>query len=207
MSQGRISRTTSRYPTPKMRAGRYPQALRARRGRGLPPSLLPGITRRRKSRNLAPWLIGIAGAFGVMTVLLAIVFALGLFAWAGGQVLMRIDATVAGASFREQEEAYLPLLASVARLQAEAEGREPVYPADLARTRPAIADASAVAWTASGDSGSHGSREVRERSHTSGIDRRPPRRPTRSSPRNAGRSRTRASTSGGSSPTPAAPPR
>lgn len=57
---------------------------------------------------------------------------------AAGQVLMRIDATVAGASFREQEEAYLPLLASVARLQAEAEGREPVYPPDLARARPEI---------------------------------------------------------------------
>ena len=57
---------------------------------------------------------------------------------AAGQVLMRIDATVAGASFREQEEAYLPLLASVARLQAEAEGREPAYPADLTRTRPEI---------------------------------------------------------------------
>lgn len=57
---------------------------------------------------------------------------------AAGQVLMRIDATVAGASFREQEEAYLPLLASVARLQAEAEGREPVYPPDLTRMRPEI---------------------------------------------------------------------
>ncbi len=57
---------------------------------------------------------------------------------ASGQVLMRIDATVAGASFREQEEAYLPLLTSVARLQAEAEGREPVYPADVTRTRPEI---------------------------------------------------------------------
>lgn len=57
---------------------------------------------------------------------------------AAGQVLMRIDATVAGASFREQEEAYLPLLTSVARLQAEAEGREPVYPAEVSRTRPEI---------------------------------------------------------------------
>jgi len=57
---------------------------------------------------------------------------------AAGQVLMRIDATVAGASFREQEEAYLPLLASVARLQAEAEGRDPVYPPDLAQARPEI---------------------------------------------------------------------
>ena len=59
-----------------MRAGRYPQALRARRGRGLPPSLLPGISRRRKSRNLAPWLIGIVGAFGVMILLFTIVFAI-----------------------------------------------------------------------------------------------------------------------------------
>ncbi len=55
-----------------------------------------------------------------------------------GQVLMRIDATVAGASFREQEEAYLPLLAAVSRLQAEAEGREPTYPPELVQARPEI---------------------------------------------------------------------
>lgn len=52
------------------------------------------------------------------------------------QVLMRIDATAAGASFREMEETYFGLLASVARLQAEAEGREPVFPPDLVRDRP-----------------------------------------------------------------------
>jgi adhesin transport system membrane fusion protein len=55
-----------------------------------------------------------------------------------GAILMRIDATAAGASFREQEETYLPLLASVIRLQAEAEGREPVFPPELARDRPEI---------------------------------------------------------------------
>ncbi len=55
-----------------------------------------------------------------------------------GEILMRIDATAAGASLREQEETYLPLLASVARLQAEAEDREPVFPPDLARNRPEI---------------------------------------------------------------------
>jgi len=76
LTQGRISRTTARYPTPKMRAGRYPQSLRARRGRGLPPNLLPGISRRRKSRNLAPWLIGLAGAFGVTMLVATIVFAI-----------------------------------------------------------------------------------------------------------------------------------
>jgi adhesin transport system membrane fusion protein len=55
-----------------------------------------------------------------------------------GDILMRIDATAAGASFREQEETYLPLLASVNRLAAEAEGREPSFPPELARDRPEI---------------------------------------------------------------------
>ncbi|MGQ0675930.1 MAG: HlyD family type I secretion periplasmic adaptor subunit, partial [Rhodospirillales bacterium] len=53
-----------------------------------------------------------------------------------GQILMRIDATAAGASFREMEETYLGSLAAVARLQNEADGNEPVYPAELVRLRP-----------------------------------------------------------------------
>lgn len=53
-----------------------------------------------------------------------------------GQVLMRIDATVAGANFREMEETYWGLLAAAARLQYEAEGKEPVYPPELVRQQP-----------------------------------------------------------------------
>jgi adhesin transport system membrane fusion protein len=53
-----------------------------------------------------------------------------------GQVLLRIDDTAAGASFRETQETYLGVLASVVRLTAEAEGKELEYPDDLARDRP-----------------------------------------------------------------------
>ncbi len=53
-----------------------------------------------------------------------------------GQILMRIDNTVAGANFREMEETYLGNLAAVARLQNEADGKEPVYPVELVRVRP-----------------------------------------------------------------------
>lgn len=53
-----------------------------------------------------------------------------------GQILMRIDDTVAGANFREMEETYLGILVAVARLQNEADGKEPVYPAELVRIRP-----------------------------------------------------------------------
>lgn len=53
-----------------------------------------------------------------------------------GDILMRIDATSAGANFREVEEMFLGLQASIARLQAESEGREPTFPPELVRTRP-----------------------------------------------------------------------
>ncbi len=53
-----------------------------------------------------------------------------------GQILMRIDDTAAGANFREMEETYLGIQAGVARLQNEADGKEPVYPAELVRIRP-----------------------------------------------------------------------
>ena len=53
-----------------------------------------------------------------------------------GQILMRIDDTVSGANFREMEETYLGLLAAAARLQYEADGKDPIYPPELVRARP-----------------------------------------------------------------------
>ena len=53
-----------------------------------------------------------------------------------GQILMRIDDTVSGANFREMEETYLGLLAAAARLQYEADGKDPIYPSELVRARP-----------------------------------------------------------------------
>jgi adhesin transport system membrane fusion protein len=53
-----------------------------------------------------------------------------------GQILMRIDDTVSGANFREMEETYLGLLAAAARLQYEADGKNPIYPPELVRARP-----------------------------------------------------------------------
>ncbi len=55
-----------------------------------------------------------------------------------GQILIQIDDTTAGASFRETEETYLGVLASVVRLSAEASGEEPTFPEDLRRDRPEL---------------------------------------------------------------------
>ncbi|MGF1609252.1 MAG: HlyD family type I secretion periplasmic adaptor subunit [Kiloniellales bacterium] len=53
-----------------------------------------------------------------------------------GQVLLRIDDTSAAAGFKELRETYFGLLASVARLTAEVEGKELVFPEDVQRERP-----------------------------------------------------------------------
>lgn len=53
-----------------------------------------------------------------------------------GQILVRIDDTAAGASFRESQETYLGVLASVARLTAEARGASLEFPGQLRRDRP-----------------------------------------------------------------------
>jgi len=53
-----------------------------------------------------------------------------------GQPLMRIDDTSASAGFKELQETYYGLLASVTRLTAEAEGTELVFPDELVRERP-----------------------------------------------------------------------
>jgi adhesin transport system membrane fusion protein len=50
-----------------------------------------------------------------------------------GAILVRIDNTVAGSSYRETRSHYLGLLAEITRLEAEIEEREPVFP-DAVRT-------------------------------------------------------------------------
>lgn len=55
-----------------------------------------------------------------------------------GQVLIRIDDTAAGASFRETEETFFGAQVSVIRLGAEAAGKELVFPEELIRGRPEL---------------------------------------------------------------------
>ena len=50
-----------------------------------------------------------------------------------GQVILRLRDVQAGADLAAMNQKYLGLLASTLRLQAEAEGKEPVFPADLAQ--------------------------------------------------------------------------
>ena len=61
MSQGRIARANRRYPDARRRAMRY--AYSKRRPGGLPPHMLPGITRTRKKSNakLWRWVIALSG--------------------------------------------------------------------------------------------------------------------------------------------------
>ena len=56
-----------------------------------------------------------------------------------GDELIRLDPTQAGAEFGSGEATLIALDIKIARLQAEVQGREPVYPAaaDAARRRPA----------------------------------------------------------------------
>lgn len=53
-----------------------------------------------------------------------------------GQVLMRIDDTSAAAGFKELQEAYFGLLASVARLTAEVDGTDLQFPEQVTEKRP-----------------------------------------------------------------------
>jgi adhesin transport system membrane fusion protein len=55
-----------------------------------------------------------------------------------GEVLIRIDDTAAGASFRETEETYFGAQVSVIRLSAEADRKELVFPENLVRERPEL---------------------------------------------------------------------
>jgi adhesin transport system membrane fusion protein len=61
-----------------------------------------------------------------------------------GQVLLRIDDTTFASSFRENRARYLGFLASLARLEAEVEGKPVVFPADLADEREVVANERAL---------------------------------------------------------------
>lgn len=61
-----------------------------------------------------------------------------------GQVLSRIDDTTFASSFRENRARYLGFLASVARLEAEVEGKPVMFPADLAEEREVVANERAL---------------------------------------------------------------
>ncbi len=56
-----------------------------------------------------------------------------------GDVLVRIDDTNFASTFRENVVRRDSLIARIARLQGEADGKDPVYPADLPVTHPAVA--------------------------------------------------------------------
>ena len=70
MSQGRISRSSRRYPSARRRAARYPGALRTRRPAGLPPHLMPGVTgrQRRQSKRLAAMVLVGGAMFAMLTI-------------------------------------------------------------------------------------------------------------------------------------------
>ncbi len=72
MSQSDITPAGPRLPVMTAKS-RHLAAVR--RSRKLPPHLLPGVSRRRKSGNLVPWLVGIAATIGIVSILFTIVFA------------------------------------------------------------------------------------------------------------------------------------
>lgn len=53
-----------------------------------------------------------------------------------GDVLVRVDPTQINAAVTQGEEGYAVLAARIARLEAEAAGRAPIFPADVAQTSP-----------------------------------------------------------------------
>lgn len=57
-----------------------------------------------------------------------------------GEILMTIDDTQFSSSFKENLARYYALQAKVARLQAEAEGVEPIFPEELNETHPQIVE-------------------------------------------------------------------
>lgn len=105
MSHGRISRASRRYPDAKRRAARYARTAHGRRATGVPPHLLPGVTRRAKQGNgnrLRLMLLG-AGVLVSGTLLAGALFVLSTVAGVGGTV----------AAYREVN-AELPNASSVA---------------------------------------------------------------------------------------------
>ena len=61
-----------------------------------------------------------------------------------GQILVRIDDTGFASSYRENRARYLSLLATIARLTAEVEGKTPVFPAELDERPERVVDEKAL---------------------------------------------------------------
>lgn len=57
-----------------------------------------------------------------------------------GQVLVRIDDPQAASDYREKRARWLAVVAAIARLKAEIEGGEPVFPPEVVREAPAIVE-------------------------------------------------------------------
>lgn len=70
MSQGRLGRSTSRYPGTQRRSTNFANSRFGHRGRGLPPHLLPGVTRNRKQESVLSRRNFIIGTFVLGTVIL-----------------------------------------------------------------------------------------------------------------------------------------
>jgi hypothetical protein len=68
MSQGRIGRSVRRYPDAQRRISRYGDSRYGRRGRGLPPNLVPGISRPKKGSPVFSRRNFIIGFFGLAFV-------------------------------------------------------------------------------------------------------------------------------------------
>ena len=104
MSRGRIARTTARQPVARQRAGRYPGRPRSRRGSTLPPHLLRGLRRGKRSHNrLFIALAALVGAFALSIVGLVVLLLVHLLAAADGKGLGKRREVYAPASWPESE--------------------------------------------------------------------------------------------------------
>lgn len=70
MSQGRLGRSTSRYPGVQRRSTNFASSRFGHRGRGLPPNLMPGITKAKKKDTVFSRRNFIIGTFLLGTVIL-----------------------------------------------------------------------------------------------------------------------------------------
>ena len=68
-----------------------------------------------------------------------------------GQVVVRLSEVAAGAELGSGEARYLGLMATVARLQAEVEGKQPVFPTEVMEKAPSAVSEELAAFTATRD--------------------------------------------------------
>lgn len=107
MAQGRLSRSTARYPAEQRRAAIYGNTRYGKRRRALPPHLLPGVTSRDKKSKF------LGGPIGILAILVVVAaFFAGIF------LLVTVISTVAGVygtkAAYEEVNADLPNAAQVA---------------------------------------------------------------------------------------------